>query len=162
MEPAQRERQCLQTTEDIPRLYTEILWRFSVKQRRRHFPPHRSTAHAIDLDPGYNLPCGRIYNLSEFKFRTLKAYIEANLANGFSQHSSSPILIPKEKDGGLRLCVDDRGLNKATVKNRYPLPIISEMVAQGRETRIFTKLDLHGAYNLIRMKKGDEFKTAFR
>jgi hypothetical protein len=98
--------------------------------------------------------------------RTLKAYIEANLANGFIQRSSSPaaapILFAKKKDGGLRLCVDYRALNLATVKNRYPLPLISEMLDRVREARIFTKLDLRGAYNLIRIKEGDEYKTAFR
>jgi len=98
--------------------------------------------------------------------RTLKAYIEANLANWFIQRSSSPaaapILFAKKKDGGLRLCVDYRALNKATVKNRYPLPLISEMLDRVRETGIFMKLDLRGAYNLIRIKEGNEFKTAFR
>jgi len=58
--------------------------------------------------------------------------------------------------------VDYRALNLATVKNRYPLPIISEMLDRVRDTRIFTKLDLRGAYNLIRIKEGDEYKTAFR
>jgi hypothetical protein len=129
-------------------------------------PPHRSTDHAIDLEPGYNLPYGRIYNLSEFELRTLKAYIEANLANGFIQRSSSPaaapILFAKKMDGGLRLCVDYRAFNKATVNNRYPLPLISEMLDRVREARIFTMLDLRGAYNIIRIKEGDEYKTAFR
>jgi hypothetical protein len=58
--------------------------------------------------------------------------------------------------------VDYRALNLATVKNRYPLPLISEMLDRVREARIFTKLDLRGAYNLIRIKEGDEYKTAFR
>ena len=131
------------------------------KTKAETLPPHRSTDHAIDLEPGYNLPYGRIYNLSEFELRTLKAYIEANLANRFIQRSSSPAAAPilfakKKNDGGLRLCVDYRALNKVTVKHRYPLPLISEMLDRVREARIFRKLDLRSAYNLIRIKEGDE------
>jgi hypothetical protein len=148
----------------IPAIYGDFVEVFS-KAKAETLPPHRSTDHAIDLEPGYNLPYGRIYNLSEFELSTLKAYIEANLANGFIQRSSSPaaapILFAKMKDGGLRLCVNYRVLNKAMVKNQYPLPLISEMLDCVREARIFTKLDFCGAYNLIRIKKGDEYKTAF-
>jgi len=148
----------------IPAIYGDFVEVFS-ETKAETLPPHRSTDHAIDLEPGYNLPYGRIYNLSEFELRTLKAYIEANLANRCIQRSSSPaaapILFAKKKDGGLRLCVDYRALNKATVKNRYPLPLISEMLDRVREARISTKLDLRGAYNLIRIKEGDEYKKAF-
>jgi hypothetical protein len=118
------------------------------------------------LEPGHQLPYGRIYNLSEVELRTLKAYIETNLANGFIQRSSSPaaapILFAKKKDGCLRLCINYRALNAVTVKNRYPLPLISEMLDRVRDARVFTKLDLRGAYNLIRIREGDEYKTAFR
>jgi len=146
-------------------IYGDFVEVFS-KTKTETLPPHRSTDHAIDLEPGYNLPYGLIYNLSQFQLRTLKAYIKANLANGFIQRSSSPAAAPipfaKKMDGGLRLCVDYRALNKATVKNRYPLPLISEMLDRVREARIFTKLDLSGAYNLFRIKEGDEYTTAFR
>jgi hypothetical protein len=60
------------------------------------------------------------------------------------------------------MCVDYRGLNKVTIKNRYPLPLISRLFDQLDQTKIYTKLDLHGAYNLVRIKEGDEWKTAFR
>jgi hypothetical protein len=115
------------------------------KTKAETLPPHRPVDHATDLEPGYKLPSGRIYNLSEFELKTLKAYIETNLANGFIQRSSSPaaapILFAKTKDGGLRLCVDYRALNLGTVKNRYPLPLISEMLDRVRGARIFTRLD---------------------
>jgi len=136
------------------------------KDRAETLAPHRPIDHAIDLEPGFNIPYGRIYNLSEVELKTLKAYIETNLAKGFIQRSSSPaaapILFAKKKDGGLRLCVDYRALNRATVKNRYPLPLISEMLDRLRGARIFTKLDHRNAYHLIRIKEGDEYKTAFR
>jgi len=98
--------------------------------------------------------------------KPLKAYIEKNLASGFIQQSSSPaaapILFAKKKDGGLQLCVYYRALILATVKNRHPLLLISELLDEVREARIFTKLDFRNAYHLIRIQTGDEFKTAFR
>ena len=76
--------------------------------------------------------------------------------------SGSPILFVKKKDGTLRLCIDYRGLNRVTVRNRYPLPLIPELLDRLRAGRIFSKIDLRGAYNLVRIKPGDEWKTAFR
>jgi hypothetical protein len=99
-------------------------------------PPHRPIDHAIDLEPAYKLPYGQIYNLSEVKLKTLKAYIETHLASCFIQRSLSqaaaPILFAKKKGGGLRLCVDYRALNLLTVKNRYALPLISELLDRVR------------------------------
>jgi len=127
-------------------------------------PLHWSTDHAIDLEPSYILLYGRIHNRSEFKLRMLKSYIEANLANWFILLSllvvAAPILDAIKMDGGLRRCADNFVLNLATVKNRYPLPLISEMLARIPEARIFKKLDLRGAYNLIRIQGGDEYKMA--
>jgi hypothetical protein len=136
------------------------------KKKAETLPPHRPTDHAIDLEPDTKLPYRRIYSLSEVELKALKAYIKTNLASGFIQRSSSPaaspILFVKKKVGSLRLCVDYRALNHASVKNRYPLPLISEILEIVGKAKIFTKLDLRGAYNLIRIKEGDEFKTAFR
>jgi hypothetical protein len=104
------------------------------KTKAETLAPHCPIDHAIDLEPGFKIPYGRIYNLSECELQTLKAYIERNLANGFIQRSSSsaaaPILFAKKKDGGLRLCVDYRALNSVTVRNRYTLPHIAEMLDQ--------------------------------
>jgi len=103
----------------IPAQYQHFVEVVSKVKAKTH-PPHRPTDHAIDLEPGYKQPYGRIYNLSEFALKTLKAYIETNLASGFIQRSSSlaaaPMLFEKKKDGGLRLCVDHRALNLGTGK----------------------------------------------
>ncbi|KAJ1584936.1 hypothetical protein NDA15_001081 [Ustilago hordei] len=92
-------------------------------------------------------------------------YLDENLEKGFIRPSKSParspVLFVPKKDGGLRLCVDYRGLNEITVKNRAPLPLIEEQLFLLRKARIYTKLDLRAAYNLIRIAKGDEWKTAF-
>jgi len=152
--------------EDISPPHTENLGTFSAKISWRNSGAHQSTDHAIDLEPSYNLPYGWIYNLSEFQLQTLKADIDANQANGCIQRSSSPvgapILFATKKDGGLRLCVDYCALNLAIVKNRYHHLLISEMLDCVREAKIGTKLDPRGACNFIRIKEGDEYKTAFR
>jgi hypothetical protein len=101
----------------------------------------------------------------EPELQALHDYLTENLAKGFVQHSKSPvgasILFVKKKDGSLRLCVDYRGLNKITKKIRYPLPLISGLLDRLRTRKIFTKLDLRGASNLLRICPRDEWKTTF-
>ena len=149
----------------IPAVYSEFVDVFC-KANAETLAPHRSIDHAIDLEGGLKLTYGRIYNLLEFELRTLKAYIETNLANGFIQRSSSSAaalnLFNKTKDGGLRLCVDYQALNTETIKNRFPLPLILERLDRLCGARIFTKLYLQNAFHLIRIDQGDEYKTAFR
>jgi len=148
----------------IPSQYRDFVEVFS-KTNAEALLPHQPVDHAIDLEPGYKLPYGQIYNLLEFELKRLKAYIETNLANGCIQQPVSPaavlILFAKKKDGGLRLCVVYRALNIGTVNNRYPHPLITEMLDRVHGTRIFTRLDRWNAYHLIRIKDGDEYKTAF-
>ena len=100
------------------------------------------------------------------ELETLKTYIETNLANGFIRPSKSPagapILFVRKSDGSLRLCVNYRGLNNLTIKNRYPLPLIGESLDQLGRAKRFTQLDLTSAYHRMRIKEGDEWKTAFR
>src|SRR5437763_4368657 len=79
-----------------------------------------------------------------------------------SRQQVHPFFVPKPHGWGLRRCVDYRGLNKITVKNRYPLPLMDEMRDRVYGSKIFTKIDLKAGYNLIRIKEGDEWKTAFR
>ena len=73
-----------------------------------------------------------------------------------------PVFFIKKKDGALRLVQDYRALNAMTVKNRYPLPLISELINNLRGARYFTKLDVRWGYNNVRIKEGDEWKAAFR
>ena len=109
---------------------------------------------------------GPIYSLSDLELKALSTWLKENLDKGFNQPSTSPagapILFVKKKNGSLRLCVDYRALNNITIKNRYPLPLIAEALDRLRSATIFTKLDLRGAYNLVRVKEGDEWKTALR
>jgi hypothetical protein len=75
---------------------------------------------------------------------------------------ASPILLVKQKDGEWRLCMDYRKLNAYTVKNRYPMPIFEEIVDELQGASIFSKLDHRSGYHQIRIKEGEEYKTAFQ
>jgi hypothetical protein len=129
-------------------------------------PPHRPFDHRIPLEPDSAPPFGPIYKLSPAEMEVLHDYIQNALATGAIQPSESsagaPILFVKKKDGSLRLCVDYRGLNKITKKNRYPLPLISDLLDRLGKARYFSKIDLRNAYHQIRIADGDEWKTAFR
>ena len=98
--------------------------------------------HAIELVKGQQPPYGPIYSLGPMELETLKAYIETNLVNGFIRPSKSPagalILFDRKSDGSLRLCVDYRGLNNLTIKNRYPLPLIGESLDRLGKAKQFT------------------------
>ena len=151
--------------EAIPKEYHDFLDVFS-KESADKLPPHRPYDHKIPLHPNTQPPFGPIYSLSEPELKALKDYIKENLEKGFIRSSSSPagapILFVKKKDGSLRLCVDYRGLNNVTIKNRYPLPLINELIDRLHKAKYFTKIDLRGAYNLVRIASGEEWKTAFR
>ena len=73
----------------------------------------------------------------------------------------APVLFACKKDVSLRLCVNFRGLNKITKKDRYPLPHISDLLDSPRKARIYSKIDLRHAYHLVRIREGNEWKTAF-
>ena len=74
----------------------------------------------------------------------------------------APVLFTKKKDGGLRLCIDFRGLNKISKKDRYPLPFISDLLSTAGKAHVYTTIDLRHAYHLICIAEGNEWKTAFR
>jgi hypothetical protein len=130
-------------------------------------PPHRQWDHAIDLKDNSNPPWGPIYPLSEIELKALREYLDEMLAAGKIRPSKSPagapiLFVPKPHGRGLRLCVDYRNLNRVTIMNRYPLPLMRELQDRTRKAKFFSKIDLKNGYNLVRIKKGDEWKTAFR
>lgn len=126
--------------------------------RASQLPPHRSYDCAIDLLPGTTPPKGRIFRLSQPESRkSLKRDLYSRLHHLLQRASSLWV----KKDGGLRPCIDYRGLNEITVKFQYPLPLMPAALEQLRTSKYFTKLDLRSAYNLIRIREGDEWKTAF-
>ena len=75
---------------------------------------------------------------------------------------ASPLFFVGKKDGSLRPCQDYRYLNEWTVKNKYPIPLVSELVDKLRGAKVFSKLDLRSGYNNVRIKDGDQWKAAFK
>ncbi len=104
----------------IPKAYRDLADVFS-PSNANSLPPHRDEDHLIELEPGKTPPFGPLYNLSEYQLKTLREYIDKNLANGFIRPSKSspgaPVLLTPKPDETLRLCVDYRRLNLMTIKN---------------------------------------------
>lgn len=151
---------------DIPDEYREFEDLFRDEKTAKALPQHQDWDHEIKLEEGKVPPFGPIYQMSERELEEMRKYLKENLDKGFIRESESPagfpVLFAPKKDGKLRFCVDFRKLNDITIKNRYPLPNISELQDRLAGAQYFTALDLRGAYNLIRMKEGEEWKTAFR
>uniref|UniRef100_A0AAY5KE51 ribonuclease H n=1 Tax=Esox lucius TaxID=8010 RepID=A0AAY5KE51_ESOLU len=148
----------------IPPEYRDLAAFFS-KAKATVLPPHRPGDCAMDLVDGAALPKGHVYPLSRTETEAMAAYVKEALEQGYIRPSksqvSSSFFFVKKKDGGLRPCIDYRALNKITIPFRYPLPLISAEVERMHGARFFTKLDLRSAYNLVRIREGDEWKTAF-
>jgi hypothetical protein len=129
-------------------------------------PPDRDDAHVIPLEPGSKPVWRPMYRLSPLEHLEVKKQVAELLDLGWIEPSTSPygspVLFVSKKDGGLRMCIDFRALNKQTVKNRYTLPRIDDLIDQLREATVFSSLDLRAGYNQIRLQPEDAPKTAFR
>jgi hypothetical protein len=149
----------------IPKEYHDYADVFS-RVNANKLAEHRPYDLKINLEEGKSPPLGTMYSLSQVEIEALKKFVDENLSMGFIVPSESshgaPVLFVKKKDGHLRLCVDYRGLNAITKKDRYPLPLISDLLDVPRKARVYTKIDLAHAYHLVRIAEGDEWKTAFR
>ena len=150
----------------IPKQYHEFLPLFDQVVANR-LPLHRPNIdHEVRLTKGETPSWGPLYKMSREELVVMKEWLEDNMTTGFIRQSSSPYAAPcvftKKPDGGLRFCIDYRNINSKTVKNRYPLPFIQETLDLLARAKIYTKLDLRGAYNLVRVNKGDEHELAFR
>ncbi|KAL0176566.1 hypothetical protein M9458_028896, partial [Cirrhinus mrigala] len=152
------------STQEIPAEYRAFQDVFS-KQAATKLPPHRPWDCAIDLLPGAQLPKGKVYPLSIPERQAMEAYITEALNQGFIRPSTSPaassFFFVGKKDGGLRPCIDYRILNSQTIQQPYPLPLVPAALEELRGSQVFTKLDLRSAYNLVRIREGDEWKIAF-
>src|ERR1700683_475967 len=126
-------------------------------------PERRPWDHAIDLTPGSKPVDCKTYPLSPKEQQSLHEFIEENLRTGRIRPSKSPMASPfffvKKKDGTLRPTQDYRKLNDITIKDRYPLPLIGELVDKLADAKVFSKMDVRWGYNNIRIKEGDEWKA---
>ncbi|KAG8703852.1 hypothetical protein FRC09_003909 [Ceratobasidium sp. 395] len=152
-------------TEELPADYEDFKVVFA-EEETTPLPPHRPYDISIDLKPDARPRHGPIYSVGVKEDKEMRETIERQLAHGLIRPSKSPMASPvifvKKKNGKLRMCIDYRRLNDMTVKNVYPLPRTNDLIEKLRGAAIFTKLDLKWGYNLVRIKEGDEWKTAFK
>ena len=151
--------------DQIPREYHEFLDIFDEKKADR-FPDPRPWDHKIEMKEGFVPKAFKAYNLTPEEQTELDKFLKDNLEKRYIRPSQSPMATPfffvKKKDGKLRPCQDYRYLNEWTIKNAYPLPLISELMDKIKGAKYFTKLDVRWGYNNIRIKDGDQWKAAFK
>jgi len=135
------------------------------KVESERIPTRKVWDHAIDLKETFKPWKRRIYPLSKNEREEVQNFVEDQLRKGYIRLSKSPqmslVFFVGKKDGSKRMVMDYRNLNDQTVKNNYPLPLITNLIDNMESKRVFTKMDLWWGFNNIRIKEGDEWKEAF-
>ncbi|KAI5323243.1 hypothetical protein L3X38_032315 [Prunus dulcis] len=151
----------------VPKAVEAILKEFAdvmPKELPKTLPPRREVDHAIELEPGAKPPAKAPYRMAPPELEELRKQLKQLLDAGYIQPSKAPygapVLFQKKREGTLRLCIDYRALNKVTIKNKYPIPLIADLFDQLGGAKYFTKLDLRSGYYQVRIAPGDESKTA--
>jgi hypothetical protein len=155
--------------DDLPEEVQELLEEFTdiiVDELPHSLPPMRSVSHHIDLILGASLPNKAAYRLTLQENEEVKRKVQDLMDKGLVRESLSPcaisiVLIPK-KDGGWRMRTDSRAINKITIRYRFPLPRMDDLMDFLGGTKYFSKIDLKRGYHQIHMREGDEWKTAFK
>ena len=135
------------------------------KVESERMPVRKTWDHAIDLKDEFVSSKAKVYPLSRNERDEVQKFIEDHLRKDYIRPSksqqTSPVFFVEKKDGGKRMVMDYHKLNRQTVKNNYPLPLITGLVDNMGGKRVFTKIDLRWGYNNVRIKEGDEWKAAF-
>jgi len=135
------------------------------KMESEKMPTRKIWDHAIDLKETFKPRKRRIYPLSKNEREEVQNFINNQLKKGYIRPSKSPQMSPVffvgKKNGSKRMVMDYHNLNNQTVKNNYPLLLITDLIDNMRSKRVFTKMDLQWGFNNIRIKEGDEWKRAF-
>jgi hypothetical protein len=164
-------KQCQKFEDSIPSKY-HLYWDVFSKAEFDCLPPKRPWNHAIELTKDFKPVRGKLYPLSKIENEQLDMFIDKHVATGHIRPSISPMASPfffitspfffiKKKDSTLRPVQDYRKLNDMMIKNRYPLPLIQEMIDKLQRAHYFTTLDVRWSYNNVRIKEGDEWKATF-
>jgi hypothetical protein len=128
-------------------------------------PPIREVDHIITLKEGTEPINVQPYRYAHYQKNEIEKQVQDMLTTRLVHPStspfSSPVLLVKKKDGNLRFCTDYRALNAATVKDRYPIPTVEDMLDELYRASYFTKLDLRAGYHQVRVNPQDVHKTAF-
>ena len=119
----------------------------------------------MDLKEEFKASKAKVYPLSRNEREKVQKFVDKHLKKGYIRPSkseqTSPVFFVGKKDGGRRMVMDYRKLNRQTVKNNYPLPLITELVDNMESKQVFTKMDLQWGYNNVHIKEKDEWKVAF-
>ena len=164
----EEEEEAARSEEEVKRLVPERFHQqikvFGKKQSER-MPTRKVWDHAIEVKEGFVPRKGKVYPLSRDEREEVREFIKEQLRKGHICLSKSPQIAPVffvgKKDGKKRMVQDYRYLNKWTIKNNYPLSLISDMLENIGTKKVFTKMDLRWEYNNVRIKEGDEWKAAF-
>ncbi|KAL1213521.1 RNA-directed DNA polymerase-like protein [Cardamine amara subsp. amara] len=158
-----------QEEQELPPAVLELLNRFSnvfPEEIPPGLPPTRGIEQQIDLVPGAPLPNRAAYRVNLEEAKELEKQVQDLMSKGYIRESLSPCVVPvllvPKKDGTWRMCVDCRAINNITVKYRHPIPRLDDMLDELHGATIFSKIDLRSGYHQVRMKEGDEWKTAFK
>ena len=121
--------------------------------------------HTIDVKEDFKPSKAKVYPLSRNEREEVQKFVDKHLKKEYIQPSKSqqtlPVFFVGKKNGGKCMVMDYHKLNKQTVKNNYPLPLIMELVDNMGSKQVFTKMTLWWGYNNVRVKEGDEWKVAF-
>jgi len=143
----------------VPEKFHQWIKVFGKKQSER-MPTRKLWNHAIDVKEGFMPRKGKVYPLSREEREEVREFVKEQLRKGYIRPSKSsqmaPVFFVGKKDGKKRMVQDYRYLNKWTVKNNYPLPLILDVLENIGMKKLFTKMDLRWGYNNVRIKEGDE------
>ena len=128
-------------------------------------PPKRAIDHKINILPGSTPPANAPYKLNATQLPELKKQLIKLETSGLIHSSNSPygvhVIFVAKKDGTMRMCMDYRALNKITIKGKYPLPVIDDLLDQLAGAQFFTRIDLRSGYHQIRVAEDDVEKQLF-
>jgi hypothetical protein len=129
------------------------------------FPPKRSIIHHIDMICGEILPNKVAYRMTHRENEEIRNQVQEMLNKVPVREILSPCVVPKilrpKKDGSWRMCIDSREMNKTTIRYRFPLPQMDDLLDCLKGAGYFSKIDLKSGYQQIRIREGDEWKSAF-